>query len=295
MRGKKNIIPLQEFSKTVFKLQKSDRDVNLACSGFTGEGKSTFITKLQKEVSGIAKVPWDFDKMTWSRKELMTWIDGEKGSEKDENGLKKGQLPEFSSIIADELIGMFFNREWYESEQIDAVKTFNMCRDRHLFIAGAAPNFWDLDSPIRGRFRFYAYIPFRGIAWIFEQENNPFTKDPWNVTENMKLFRKYKNPYNCTNYLGEIHFPDWSEHEKERYLEIRNSKRVTSIDENKSQKKESYSRIKKQRDSIVKMLYNAEFECKHCHGKNDKLFTLTEMADIMGLTKQTLSMVINGD
>lgn len=288
-RIERNVVELEDFAETIKEIQDSDRDVLMAASGFTGEGKSTFLTKLQKKASEKAGRYWGFDRLTWSREEMMTWIDGEKNT-------GKGRLPEKSAFLPDELITMFFGRNWHDKDQIQGVQRLNMCRDRHLFVAGAAPNFWDLDSSVRNVFRFYAYIPVRGVAWIFERENNPFTKDYWNVTENMKMYRKYKNPYSCPNFLCEIHFPDWDPEEKKEYLRIRNTKRVEALNKQKQDdKKESYTRIKKQRDALAKMVYNASFECKHCKKQNDRIMTLQDMADITGLSKQALSMVINSE
>lgn len=222
-------VSLDEFAQVILKILKTDRDVNIAVGGMTGVGKSTFMAQLQKKYATLANTYWGFDRMTWSRKELMRWIDGE-----GEN--KEGQLPEYSAVLVDELFLLFFSRNWYERDQIDAISVFNMCRDRHLFIGGNVPNFWELDSAFRERMRFYVFIPRRGIAWIFEQEINPFTKDSWNVKENMHVFRRNKNPYKCKNFLMEIAFPDFSPEEKEDYLKIRNVKRVESLELRKEER-----------------------------------------------------------
>ena len=166
---------IEGFAKLIHEVVQSDRDVNCGVAGFTGEGKSTFSTLLQKEYAKVSGTHWDFDRMTWSRKELIEWIDGKKKSKKDpKTGLREGQLPEYSAILPDELFGMFYRRKWFEEDQIDAIATFNMCRDRHLFLCGNVPNFWELDGGFINRIRFYVYVPQRGIAWVFTQENNPF-------------------------------------------------------------------------------------------------------------------------
>ena len=222
-------VRINEFAKIIHDILKTDRDVNIAVGGMTGVGKSTFMAQLQKKYSEIADVYWGFDRMTWSRKELMKWIDGE-----GEN--KEGQLPEYSALLVDELFLLFYSRNWYERDQIDAISVFNMCRDRHLFIGGNVPNFWELDGAFRERMRFYIFIPRRGIAWVFEQEINPFVRDSWNVKENMHVFRRNKNPYKCKNFLMEISFPDFSPEEKEEYLKIRNLKRVESLELRKEER-----------------------------------------------------------
>ncbi len=241
------VVSMDAFASIIHKILRSDRDVLVAVSGFTGEGKSTFLTLLQKKYAKVSGTHWDFNRMTWSRNEMFKWIDGEGES-------KKGQLPEYSSFMADELFHMFYRRNWYEEGQKDSITIFNMCRDRHLFVGGNVPDFWDLDPGFRKRVRFYVYIPKRGIAWVFEQENNPFTDDAWNVSENKKFFRRYRNPYKSKNFLFEIHFPDWDPEEKEIYYNVRNEKRRKVLDE--KPKKEKYKDIKEQRDKSIRFVYS---------------------------------------
>ena len=275
---------LKNFATMIYDLLKSDRDVVLACGGFTGEGKSTFTTKLQKEYQQVSGTKWDFSHMTWSRKELMLWIDGEKGSKKGKNGLKPQQMPEYSALLPDELFLMFYSRNWFNDDQIESIATFNMCRDRHLFVAGNIPNFWELDTSFRSRIRFYAYIPVRGIAWIFQQEANPFGKDPWNVAENMRIYRKKKDVTKTPNYICTIYFEDWDQSEKKQYYEIRNEKRVEAVDDNKGEKKEKYSIIKNQRNKVIKLLFES----------NPKL-TNVAVADHIGLDDETIRLIRLGE
>jgi len=131
-----------------------------------------------------------------------------------------------------------------------------MCRDRHIFLCGNIPNFWDLDTSFTSRVRFYVYIFERGRAWVFEQENNPFTTDKWNAIENRKTFRKKKNPYSCPNFICEIHYPDWDDKEKEEYYKIRNTKRIEQFGDNKSEKKERYATVKNARNAVLKYFYH---------------------------------------
>ncbi len=289
---------LESFAVMIRDILQSDRDVNVGVGGFTGAGKSTFSTKLQKQYAKVSGTYWGFDRMTWSRKELMTWIDGDKKDKEKVDGLRKGQLPEYSAILPDELFAMFYRRNWFDEGQIDAIATFNMCRDRHLFLCGNIPNFWDLDTAFTSRIRFYVYIPQRGFAWVFEQENNPFTQDNWNKLENKKLFRKKRTPYAIPNFVCQINFDDWDDNEKVDYLKIRNSKRLTAIDDSKSQKAERVSAIKVQRNNVIKFLYNYNetiVEVLNRYNNSDlfkelkekelhKLFTLKTAGELTGLS-----------
>lgn len=275
----KKIETIQGFAKFIRKLLVSDRDVNLGTGGMTGEGKSTFTTKLLKEYCNISGIRWNFNMMTWDRDEMMMWIDGKKGSKIDiVTGLKEGQLPEYSPINPDELFHMFYRRNWWKDEQIEAISTFNMCRDRHLLIAGNIPNFWKLDTAFTERIRFYAYIPKRGLAWIFQQENNPFASDQWNQNENMKIFRKHSNPYKCPNFLFEIHFDDWDETEKARYLKIRNVKRVKAM-QKKNPNKENSKYLAQRNKLITYMVEDIEIKQK-------------DVAKVLKVKPQTINYII---
>jgi len=303
--AKREIVEVEEFARTIFGILKSDRDVNVGIGGFTGEGKSTFATQLQKAYATISGTYWGFDRMTWSRKELMEWIDGKKDSKVNpKTGLKENQLPEYSAVLPDELFGMFYRRKWFEDEQIDSITTLNMCRDRHLLLVGNVPNFFELDTGFTSRIRFYIYIPKRGIAWVFEQENNPFCTDNWNLSENRKTFRKKRNPNKIPNFVCEIHFPDWSPDEKQEYYRIRNVKRVKSISENKTEKLERYGTVKNQRDTAFRFLFNYNNDvvknskrlCKDCEKMLSecgvtKPFTNKSIGNVTGLNTETIRLV----
>lgn len=228
--GIENNISVKQLAELIFKLLKSDRDVNIAVGGFTGEGKSTFLIKLIQAYCKLADIPFTFEFLTWSREEMMTWIDG-KGPEHE------GRRAEYYPIVPDELFKMFYKRLWYEKKQIDAIGVLNMCRDRHLLIAGAIPNFWNLDKSFITRIRFYVYITIRGEALIFQQENNPFSTDVWNVRVNEKIFRR-GNIERSPNFLFKVHYDDLDEDEKAEYLAIRNKKRLLYPDEPEEEEKQ---------------------------------------------------------
>jgi hypothetical protein len=270
------VVNVETFAELIHSLLKSDRDVNMAVGGMTGEGKSTFSAKVQKAYAKISGDNWSFERMTWSRKELMRWIDGEGAN-------KEGQLPEYSAILPDELFLMFYSRQWYEKEQIDSIATFNMCRDRHLFLAGNVPNFWELDSAFRERMRFYAYIPERGVAWVFQQENNPFCKDQWNITENMRFFRKNRgDPSRCPNFVFTVRFDDWDEEEKKDYLAIRNKKRVEAVNQVKEDRTVNHIA---QRDKVVGRAFYMLYDMLDV--------TQEELGEMLGISKPTLAKYMN--
>jgi hypothetical protein len=298
-----NITP-REFAHLCYRLLRSDRDVVLGVGGFTGEGKTCFTYQILKEYAKESGTAFNMDRFTWSRAELLRWIDGEPGSNPGPDGLKKGQLPEYSAVLPDELFYMFYRRTWFEVGQIGAIATFNSCRDRHLLVAGNVPDFWDLDPGFQKRVRFYIYIPERGTAWVFQQENNPFSKDPWNVNENRGLFRKKRNPFKITNFVAVIKYPDWTSEERTAYYEIRNKKRISGINEVK-RNIERYGDVREQRDLAIKAWYNdRRLLSKKLRGLNPKVKkeltnynkppSLKAMASILGLSSEAVRLTLVG-
>lgn len=285
---------LSHFSEIVWRLSRSDRDVNIAVGGYTGEGKTTFGFQFLREWSRASGINWPMSHTTWSRKELMLWIDGDKSKPPGRSGLRPGQLPEYSAILVDELFLLFYRRNWFDEGQIDSIATLNMCRDRHLLIIGNIPNFWDLDSAYTSRMRFYVYVPTRGIAWIFQQDNNPFSTDPWNKTLNRTIFQRKHNPYQCPNFVGEVRFPDMTPEEKRAYLEMRNSKRVEAIDLNKD-KKERYSKIKVQRDALIRMIFETHDLYRKASKEKVSKLSCKDISDVIDISPEAVRLIYNGD
>ena len=255
---------------------KSDRWVFITVTGKMGEGKSCFMTILAAEISKQMGKPFSYkENITYSRKEIGIFIDGE-GEE------KKGQAPEGSTIVADEIISMFFKRNWHDTEQSAGIELLNKCRDRHLCLMGAVPNFWDLDKALYSVITFRVHIYKRGIAWVYEPDENPHTDDIWHRRINEKSFSKRKNPFRDKGYVGTINFRDWTKEEKEEYLKIRNTKRVGT--EAQSEKKERYSHLKRQRDELIRAI--DKYARKTITGKM--------ISELTGLNPQTITYIKGG-
>jgi len=84
----KRLSSIENFGYLMHQLIRTDRDVILTVSGSTGSGKSCFLYHLHKAYAKASNTHFGLDRITWSKKELLKWIDGE-GED------KKGQLPEF--------------------------------------------------------------------------------------------------------------------------------------------------------------------------------------------------------
>lgn len=220
---------LQGFAKIIKDILMSDRYVLLVCDGDMGEGKSCFTSKLSKLVAQETGIPFSYDNnMTYLRSDIKRWVDG------DADGT--GKIPEYSVILADELISMFFRRNWYDSDQIGGIELLNKCRDRHMCVIGNIPNFWDLDSALKPIITFRVHIRQRGLAWVFSKDSNPFADDRWHRKFNEKMFIRDNGLFKCKGFVCQIPFDDWSDADKNEYYSIRNVKRVNT--ENQSNKNE---------------------------------------------------------
>ena len=238
---------IPEFADKIEKVLRTDRWALLVVSGEMGEGKSCFTDQITHEVAKRTKTKFNREThMIYKRKDLKKAIDG------DVKNNNEGQLPELSVLHCDELISMFFKRNWFDVDQIDGIELLNKCRDRHLCVAGNIPDFWDLDSAIYSAITFWVHIDARGRAWLFQKSKNPFTKDKWHRKENEKVFQKRGHPYLCKGFVTEIQFPDWTPEEKERYYDVRNRKRKDT--EGQRSRTEKYGDIKLQRDELIRFV-----------------------------------------
>lgn len=214
---------LQEFAYLCYVMLKNDYSVVIGVGGYdTGVGKSCFLWNLNLQYEKVSGMKFNPDNVVFTKKALSLRIDGVNPKQGD----IRGRLPEYSSIMADELFKLMYRRNWHNKEQIKLIETLNTCRDRHLLLGGAIPNFWDLDGAFNRRVGFYIYIFERGKAWVFEKENNPFSSDPWNQKKNFIMFRRYKNPFKMPNYVTSIGFPDFTAEHKSLYYAIRNEGRL---------------------------------------------------------------------
>jgi len=244
---------VETFAKFLSKITSLDYWALIVASGGMGQGKSCLITQLARAIAINNKTPFNYnDNLTYSRAELAKWVDG------DDKG--KGQKPERSAIIADELISLFFKRNWYNSEQIDGIELLNKCRDRHLVILGSLPHFWDLDSAVLPIITYWIHIHERGRAWVFESDRNPFEVDIWHRKENRRTYHKHGNPYKCNGFVCEIHFKDFEPNDKLAYYNVRNTKRVGT--EGQRNKVEKYPKLIAQRTALIKYIFKNYPETK---------------------------------
>jgi len=134
--------------------------------------------------------------------------------------------------IADEMINVTFNRDFYNEEQKDLIKMINMNRDHsNLFIA-CVPQFKVLDTQIKNLCSMKITVVRRGVAIIHTPNKTVYASDIWDENVNEKIERKWlksgviKPQYvKLTTFRGYLKFPKLSEKQELIYQTVKDEKR----------------------------------------------------------------------
>lgn len=134
--------------------------------------------------------------------------------------------------MADEMINVSFNRDFYNEEQKDLIKMINMNRDHsNLFIA-CVPQFQNLDSQIKGLSKVRLTVVRRGIAIIQTPNRTIYSKDRWDTAVNEKIERDWirkgvQNPHyaKLTTFRGMVRFPPLTKKHETLYQKIKDEQR----------------------------------------------------------------------
>lgn len=138
----------------------------------------------------------------------------------------------FSTFMADEMINVSFNRDFYDMEQKKLIKIINMNRDHcNLFIA-CVPQFQTLDNQIKNLCKIRITVVRRGLAIVQTQNRSIYTPDRWDSKVNEKIEREWmKNGVTkpryarLTTFRGVMPFGDLTPQQREEYEEIKRNKR----------------------------------------------------------------------
>jgi hypothetical protein len=192
-------------------------DCNIAVTGSTGIGKSTFLHHFFKNFRGF-KID---EKLTYKRSEMIHLIKDFKNS----------------YCWQDELIGSGFKRNFFEREQIELITVLTKYRNNYNIVGGAVPIFFTLDKELLKLFGIHIHIIKRGVGIVhLPREARMFTDDLWDTKVNAKLEEKWSNKiqnnpkfkirYNrYTTFSGFVFFPPLKKKEEEYYEMLKETKR----------------------------------------------------------------------
>lgn len=138
----------------------------------------------------------------------------------------------YDKFMADEMINVSFNRDFYNENQKRLIKIMNMNRDHcNLFVA-CVPQFQTIDNQIKNLCKIRIVIRQRGIAEIHTKNRTVYTADRWDTDYNEKIERSWiKNgmfkpkPTKLSTFRGILTFRDLRPDERSEYEEIKRQKR----------------------------------------------------------------------
>lgn len=254
-------------------------DVFLVVEGKRGLGKSTLAFHLMKRVRNEMK----------KRK-----IEGYRFLPKRDILYTRNEVLKFfhkrkSSGMADEMINVSFNRDFYNEDQKDLIKMINMNRDHNNFFIACVPMFKNLDSQIKSLVSMKITVVRRGVGIIHRPNNTIYTSDIWDEKYNERIERKWleKNLANpqyskLTTYRGYLRFPPLRPTTEELYQKIKDEKRNIIAQEKGLEKQEE----EKAKDPF-EIIFNQVVERKVKNGA-----TLDGMCQVYGLSPDSIKAKI---
>lgn len=207
-------------------LNKFDCFIAIEGTGERGMGKSTLAFKLAKEVNKKFRKLRQYEgyedwyefeprrDLLYSRPKVLKFWNKRR-----------------SIGIADEMINVTFNRDFYEADQKDLIKKIDMNRDHfNLFIA-CVPKFHTLDTQIQKVAKIRLTVLRRGFALIQTPLVNLYSKDKWGNNIGKKIEREWNKKEADPDFSklptvrGWLSFSKLSEEEEAIYQAIKDDKR----------------------------------------------------------------------
>jgi len=137
-----------------------------------------------------------------------------------------------ATAIADEMINVTFNRDFYNEDQKNIIKMINMNRDHCNFFIACVPQFQSLDNQIKNLCKIKITVVRRGLCIIQTPNRTIYVRDKWDQATNEKIERQWlqkgitKPAYSkLTTFRGLMQFPKLHPSVEDKYKEIKDVNR----------------------------------------------------------------------
>lgn len=248
-------------------MQDNKFDCIIAICGSRGIGKSSMAVKLALKFPQF-KIKRD---IAFSRQDVMEQLTNK------QQGV----------IVADEVINVVHNREFFSPEQNKMIKMLNMYRDSCNIFIVCVPNFLDLDRQFRNLVKIRIDIHRRGTGFVHFPIKSQFTDDIWCIKQCQRIQelwlnnKRMKPRYSfLPTYRGIIRFSDLSPKRREIYERVKQQKRNVLVTENMDINREK-TKTEKLYNHMIELLDKKELKKEY----------IESMSKIMGIK---LSAFING-
>lgn len=210
-------------------------DCFIVIEGNRGLGKSTLAYKIAKKVNNYMRIIH----RTIGREDMSQYYKFNPSYQLKNPKLyqfilyKREQVINFynkwhQTAIADEMINVSFNREFWSEDQRNLIKMINMNRDHcNLFLA-CVPQFQTLDNQIKNLCKIRITVVRRGLAVIQTPNRTIYNKDKWDTANNERIEREWLKrggtmpQYSKLNtFRGVLKFKALTEAEQKVYDEIK--------------------------------------------------------------------------
>ena len=294
---KLNYWNLDKFSLMVARTLLNKFDCFIIIEGMRGLGKSTLAWHIGKKVNNIflrivketggeespyynhhlfkpskqLKFPEKYKYIVYKRDDVINFFD------------KWHQ-----TAIADEMINVAFNREFWSEDQKNLIKLINMNRDHCNLLIACVPQFQVLDNQIKNLCKIRITVSRRGLAVIQTPNRTIYNKDRWDTANNERIEREWLRKgtglpqYSRLNtFRAMMKFPALSLEEQKiydkiKFLERNTIKKDLGVDEEKEKKED------KKEDPLEK-IYN-----RLINGQIRNAQVLDGFADAIGMTGNSL-------
>lgn len=270
---------LVDIYKILLQWQLNEFDGLVVICGHRGLGKSSSAVKLASKYRDF-----NFEKnIIFKRDEIMNFLDKNK----------------FSVMVADEMINVSYNRDFYSEEQKKLIKMLNMYRDNCNILIACVPNFYDLDKQFRQLCKVRIDIIRRGLGLLHMPLQSVFMPDKWDTDNNSKIEKGFLNNrgdfkpnYNrISTFRGYVKLDPLTLRQAEIYKELKERKRnVVFLDE--SGTKKNLTELDKENKNL---LYKKIADSVIQHPINQRPEFITSQCAILGITETTFKSNLNAE